>query len=274
MKKKIPMILACSLLLALAGCSAGGADSRAEAENAGEESAAAQASENGAGADGGADSDGGASADSAASGGAAVKVLAKENIHRTDQDGQISSYRSPVYEGMPLYGSCGRYTPDDVLLETVDECTYEIDEAERTVVQRYDSQSYQITYVFDESGKLAESKSENADGTVGYWYTWTYGEDGLPQQKIRLDSQGNETSDVWTYVYDEAGDIVRREDAHGAWTELTYDEEGYPLTLVSYDQDGEQYDTWSSFEYQEIAAEALPEFMGSEKQWILTDLVY
>ena len=32
MKKKIPMILACSLLLALAGCSAGGADSRAEAE--------------------------------------------------------------------------------------------------------------------------------------------------------------------------------------------------------------------------------------------------
>ena len=63
-------------------------------------------------------------------------------------------------------------------------------------------------------------------------------------------------------------------DAHGAWTELTYDEEGYPLTLVSYDQDGEQYDTWSSFEYQEIAAEALPEFMGSEKQWILTDLVY
>ena len=274
MKKKISMILACSLLLALAGCSAGGADSRAEAENAGEKGAAAQASEDGAGADGSADSDGGASADSAASGGVAVKVLAKENIHRTDQDGQISSYRSPVYEGTPLYGSCGRYTPDDVLLETVDECTYKIDEAERTVVQRYDSQSYQITYVFDESGKPAESKSENADGTVGYWYTWTYGEDGLPQQKIRLDSQGNETSDVWTYVYDEAGDIVRREDAHGAWTELTYDEEGYPLTLVSYDQDGEQYDTWSSFEYQEIAAEALPEFMGSEKQWILADLVY
>ena len=26
--------------------------------------------------------------------------------------------------------------------------------------------------------------------------------------------------------------------------------------------------------YYIVAAEALPEFMGSEKQWILTDLVY
>ena len=77
-----------------------------------------------------------------------MKVLAKENIHRTDQDGQISSYRSPVYEGTPLYGSGGRYTPDDVLLETVEEWTSAINEAERTVVQRYDRQSDQSPYVF------------------------------------------------------------------------------------------------------------------------------
>ena len=120
-----------------------------------------------------------------------------------------------------------------------------------------------------------ESKSEDINGTlVYYWYTWTYDDSGLPQKKTKLDSKGNETSDVWNYIYDGSGNIVRREDAYGAWTEFTYDDEGYPLTSISYDQDGEQYDEWSSFEYEEVEVESLPEFMGSAKQWILADLVY
>lgn len=78
----------------------------------------------------------------------------------------------------------------------------------------------------------------------------------------------------WNYIYDDAGNIIRREGSAGEWTEYTYDEDGYPLTAVSYDEDGEQEEVWSSFEYEEVDVESLPEFMGSTKQWILADLVY
>lgn len=265
MRKSVCIILACVLLLSLSGCGAGSAETSGGSEPN-------EASESGVSAD---VSDSAESSEQETASGSAVKLLAREYIHRTDQDDQISSYRAPVYTESALYDGFERYTPDDILLETVDECTYEIDEAGRTLLQLPPDQSYKVTYLFDESGRLMESKSEDINGTlVYYWYTWTYDDSGLPQKKTKLDSKGNETSDVWNYIYDGSGNIVRREDAYGAWTEFTYDDEGYPLTSISYDQDGEQYDEWSSFEYEEVEVESLPEFMGSTKQWILADLVY
>ncbi|HIV20342.1 MAG TPA: hypothetical protein IAC82_13670 [Candidatus Merdivicinus intestinigallinarum] len=265
MRKSVCIILACVLLLSLSGCGAGNAETSGGSEPN-------EASESGVSAD---VSDSAESSEQETASGSAVKLLAREYIHRTDQDDQISSYRAPVYTESALYDGFERYTPDDILLETVDECTYEMDEAGRTLLQLPADQLYQVTYLFDESGRLMESKSEDINGTlVYYWYTWTYDDSGLPQKKTKLDSKGNETSDVWNYIYDGSGNIVRREDAYGAWTEFTYDDEGYPLTSISYDQDGEQYDEWSSFEYEEVEVESLPEFMGSTKQWILADLVY
>ena len=263
--KRVLSVLTCVLLLSLSGCGAGSAETSGGSEPN-------EASESGVSAD---VSDSAESSEQETASGSAVKLLAREYIHRTDQDDQISSYRAPVYTESALYDGFERYTPDDILLETVDECTYEMDEAGRTLLQLPADQLYQVTYLFDESGRLMESKSEDINGTlVYYWYTWTYDDSGLPQKKTKLDSKGNETSDVWNYIYDGSGNIVRREDAYGAWTEFTYDEEGYPLTSVSYDQDGEKYDEWSSFEYEEVDVESLPEFMGSAKQWILADLVY
>ena len=265
MRKSVCIILACVLLLSLSGCGAGSAETSGGSEPN-------EASESGVSAD---VSDSAESSEQETASGSAVKLLAREYIHRTDQDDQISSYRAPVYTESALYDGFERYTPDDILLETVDECTYEMDEAGRTLLQLPADQLYQVTYLFDESGRLMESKSEDINGTlVYYWYTWTYDDSGLPQKKTKLDSKGNETSDVWNYIYHGPGNIARREDAYGAWTEFTYDEEGYPLTSVSYDQDGEKYDEWSSFEYEEVDVESLPEFMGSAKQWILADLVY
>lgn len=265
MRKSVCIILACVLLLSLSGCGAGSAETSGGSEPN-------EASESGVSAD---VSDSAESSEQETASGSAVKLLAREYIHRTDQDDQISSYRAPVYTESALYDGFERYTPDDILLETVDECTYEMDEAGRTLLQLPADQLYQVTYLFDESGRLMESKSESLDGSlVYYWYAWTYDASGLPQKKIQLDSKGNETADFWTYSYDESGNIIRREDAYGAWTEFTYDEEGYPLTSVNYDQDGEKYDEWSSFEYEEVDVEPLPEFMGSTEQWILADLVY
>lgn len=265
MRKSVCIILACVLLLSLSGCGAGSAETSGGSEpNKASESSVSSAV-----------SDSAESFEQETASGSAVKLLARECIHRTDQDDQISSYRAPVYTESALYDGFERYTPDDILLETVDECTYEMDEAGRTLLQLPADQLYQVTYLFDESGRLMESKSEDINGTlVYYWYTWTYDDSSLPQKKTKLDSKGNETSDVWNYIYDGSGNIVRREDAYGAWTEFTYDDEGYPLTSISYDQDGEQYDEWSSFEYEEVEVESLPEFMGSTKQWILADLVY
>ncbi len=271
MRKSVCIILACVLLLSLSGCGAGSAETSggSEPNEASESGVSADVSENTE------TSEPDVSSEQEAASGSAVKLLAREYIHRTDQDDQISSYRAPVYTESALYDGFERYTPDDILLETVDECTYEMDEAGRTLLQLPADQLYQVTYLFDESGRLMESKSEDINGTlVYYWYTWTYDDSGLPQKKTKLDSKGNETSDVWNYIYDGSGNIVRREDAYGAWTEFTYDDEGYPLTSISYDQDGEQYDEWSSFEYEEVEVESLPEFMGSTKQWILADLVY
>ena len=269
--KKALSVLTCVLLLSLSGCGA---------DNAGipgpSEPTVSNESSTSSDVTAGTESpEQDSSSEQEPASGSAVKLLAREYIHRTDQDGQVSSYRAPVYTESALYDGFERYTPDDVLLETVDECTYEIDEAGRTLLQLPADQSYQATYLFDESGRLMEYKSESPDGSlVYYWYAWNYDDSGLPQEKILLDSKGNETADVWTYSYDESGNIIRREDAYGAWTEFTYDEEGYPLTSVSYDQDGEKYDEWSSFEYEEADVESLPEFMGSAKQWILADLVY
>ena len=231
--KRVLSVLTCVLLLSLSGCGAGSAETSggSEPNEASESGVSADVSENTE------TSEPDVSSEQETASGPAVKVLAKEYIHRTDQDGQVSSYRAPIYTESALYDGFERYTPDDILLEIVDECTYEIDEAGRTLLQLPTEQLYQITY-------------------------------------LKLDSKGNETSDVWKYIYDDSGNIVRREDAYGAWTEFTYDDEGYPLTSISYDQDGEKYDEWSSFEYEEVDVESLPEFMGSAKQWILADLVY
>ncbi len=268
--KKILPILTCVLLLSLSGCGVKNTEtSDAPAQSSSNESSVSTSvSDNTESSE----QDSASPKDTLSV--STVKLLARENIHRTDQNGQISSYRVPVYTETPLYGSFERYTPDAILLETVDETTYEIDEAGRTLLQLPASQLYQTTYLFDESGRLMESKSENANGAISYWYAWTYDDSGLPLQKTKLDSKGAETSDVWKYIYDESGNIVRREDAYGAWTEFTYDEEGYPLTAISYDKDGEAYGEWSSFEYEEFSVAPLPEFMGSAKQWILADLVY
>mgnify|MGYP005777041527 FL=1 len=269
--KRVLSVLTCVLLLSLSGCGAGSAETSggSEPNEASESGVSADVSENTE------TSEPDVSSEQETASGPAVKVLAKEYIHRTDQDGQVSSYRAPIYTESALYDGFERYTPDDILLETVDECTYEIDEAGRALLQLPTEQLYQITYLFDESGRLIESKSEDVNGTlVYYWYAWAYDDSGLPQKKTKRDSKGNETSDVWKYIYDDSGNIVRREDAYGAWTEFTYDDEGYPLTSISYDQDGEKYDEWSSFEYEEVDVESLPEFMGSAKQWILADLVY
>ena len=269
--KRVLSVLTCVLLLSLSGCGAGSAETSggSEPNEASESGVSADVSENTE------TSEPDVSSEQETASGPAVKVLAKEYIHRTDQDGQVSSYRAPIYTESALYDGFERYTPDDILLEIVDECTYEIDEAGRTLLQLPTEQLYQITYLFDESGRLIESKSEDVNGTlVYYWYAWAYDDSGLPQKKTKLDSKGNETSDVWKYIYDDSGNIVRREDAYGAWTEFTYDDEGYPLTSISYDQDGEKYDEWSSFEYEEVDVESLPEFMGSAKQWTLADLEY
>lgn len=269
--KKVLSVLTCVLLLSLSGCGAGNAEP-SDASEAGKSNESSIPSDVSVGTE---SLEQNSNSEKEAASGSAVKLLAKEYIHRTDQDGQISSYRAPIYTESALYDGFERYTPDDILLETVDECTFEIDEAGRTLLQLPTDQSYKVTYLFDESGRLMESKSESLDGSlVYYWYAWTYDASGLPQKKIQLDSKGNETADFWTYSYDESGNIIRREDAYGAWTEFTYDEEGYPLTSVNYDQDGEKYDEWSSFEYEEVDVEPLPEFMGSTKQWILADLVY
>ena len=269
--KKVLSVLTCLLLLSLLGCGTGSAEPSSTSE-AGISNESSTSSDVSAGAE---NSEQDSNSEKEVASGSAVKLLAREYIHRTDQDGQISSYRAPIYTDSALYNGFERYTPDDILLETVDECTYEIDEAGRILLQLPTDQSYQVTYLFDESGRLMEYKSESLDGSlVYYWYAWTYDDSGLPQKKIQLDSKGNETADIWTYSYDESGNIIRREDAYGAWTEFTYDEEGYPLTSVSFDQDGEKYDEWSSFEYEEVNVESLPEFMGSTKQWTLADLVY
>lgn len=263
--KKVSFVLTCVLLLSLSGCGADNVESTGSSEPnvSSDVSASTESPEQ--------DS----SSEKEAASASDAKLLAREYIHRTDQDGQISSYRAPIYTESALYDRFERYTPDDILLETVDECTYEIDEAGRTLLQLPTDQSYQATYLFDESGRLMEYKSESPDGSlVYYWYTWVYDDSGLLQKKIKLDSKGNESGDVWTYSYDESGNIIRREDAYGSWTEFTYDEEGYPLTTISYDQDGDQYDEWSSFEYEAFSVEPLPGFMGSTKQWILADLVY
>lgn len=269
--KKVLSVLTCVLLLSLSGCGAGSAEP-SDASEAGISNESSISSDVSAGAE---SPEQDSSSEKEAASGSAVKLLAREYIHRTDQDGQISSYYAPIYTESALYDGFERYTPDDILLETVDEYTYEIDEAGRTLLQLPPDQSYKVTYLFDESGRLMEYKSESLDGNlVYYWYAWTYDDSGLLEKKIKLDSKGNESGDVWTYSYDESGNMIRREDAYGAWTEFTYDEEGYPLTSVSYDQDGEKYDEWSSFEYEEVDVESLPEFMGSAKQWILADLVY
>lgn len=269
--KKVLSVLTCVLLLSLSGCSTG----NAETSGSSEPNKASESSVSSAVSDSAESSEHEESSEQKTASGSAVKLLAREYIHRTDQDGQISSYRAPIYTDSALYDGFERYTPDDILLETVDECTYEVDEAGRTILQLPSDQSYQVTYLFDESSRLTEYKSESLDGSlIYYWYTWNYDDSGLLEKKIKLDSKGNESGDVWTYSYDESGNIIRREDAYGAWTEFTYDEEGYPLTSVSYDQNGEKYDEWSSFEYEEVNVESLPEFMGSTKQWILADLVY
>lgn len=269
--KKFLSVLTCVLLLSLSGCGAGNAETSGNSAQtvSNESNVSSELSDSTESTE----QDSNSEKEDASS--STVKLLAREYIHRTDQDGQISSYRAPIYTESALYDGFERYTPDDILLETVDECTYEIDEAGRTLLQLPTDQSYQVTYLFDESGRLTEYKSESLDGSlIYYWYTWNYDDSGLLEKRIKLDSKGNESGDVWTYNYDESGNIIRREDAYGAWTEFTYDEEGYPLTSVSYDQDGEKYDEWSSFEYEEVKVESLPEFMGSTKQWILTDLVY
>ena len=270
MKKVLP-VLACVFLLSLSGCGAGSTETSDSLTQAVSNESSVSSEEPGTTES----PEQPSSSEKEAASGSTVKLLAKEYIHRTDLDGQISSYYAPIYTETALYDGFERYTPDDILLETVDECTYEIDEAGRTLLKLPADQSYQVTYLFDESGRLMEYKSESLDGSlVYYWYAWNYDDSGLLEKKIKLDSKGNESGSVWTYSYDESGNIVRREDAYGAWTEFTYDEDGYPLTCTSYDQDGEQYDEWSSFEYEEFSVESLPEFMGSAKQWILADLVY
>ena len=268
--KKVLSVFTLVLLLALSGCGTANTETSSDSE----QTVSNESSESSNVSSDAESSEHDSSYEKETESRSAVKLLARENIHRTDQNDQISSYRAPVYTETALYDSFERYTPDDILLETVDESAYEADETGRKLLRLPTSQLYQETYLFNESGRLMEYKSENANGTIAYWYTWTYDDSGLPLQKTKLDSKGNETSDVWNYIYDESGNIVRREDAQGAWTEFTYDEEGYPLTSIGYDKDGEKYGEWSSFEYEEISVESLPEFMGSVKQWILADFVY
>lgn len=258
--KKILSVLTCVLLLALSGCGAGNGDA---GQNSAESGISSHASDNAESPK--SDSD---------SGGSAVKVLAREYIHRTDQDGQVSSYRAPIYTETALYDGFERYTPDDILLETVEERTYEMDEAGRTLAYSPLNEASTTSFVFDEAGRLTEYKCIHSNGARLYWYALSYDDSGRLVQKNAVNSDESQGSAVWSYTYDGSGNIIRRDDPYGEWTEYTYDEEGYPLTAVSYDEDGERYGEWSSFEYEEIDVEPLPAFMGSAKQWILADLVY
>ena len=280
--KKILLTLTCALLFSLCGCGAKDAetpdapeqsttDEGTSGEGTSDESTSSEASSTSDDAEA---SENASDPEETAPSGSAVKLLAREYIHRTDQDGQVSSYNVPIYTESPLYDGIERYTPDDIFLETIEERTYTIDEAGRTLLQSPINNASTATYIYDEAGRLTEYQSKHSNGAILEWYALTYDASGLLTQKINLDDDGNATTAVWNYIYDQAGNIIRREDPYGAWTEYTYDEDGYPLTSVSYDADGEQSDVWSSFEYEEIAVEPLPEFMGSAKQWVLTDLVY
>ncbi|HJA70122.1 MAG TPA: hypothetical protein IAA07_00905 [Candidatus Lachnoclostridium stercoravium] len=277
---RISMILACVLLLSLTGC---GTDDSAPSEPAAEsqteesqteESQTAETSMEESGSEAAAPSESSPSSEEEAASGSALKVLVRENIHRTDQDGQISSYYAPIYEGGVLYTGFERYTPDDVYLETVEERAYEIDEAGRALAYSPLDQASVTTYVFDEAGRISEYKCIHSNGARLFWYALAYDDSGRLLQKINVNEDGSQSSAVWNYTYDESGNIIRRDDPYGAWTEYTYDEDGYPLTSISYDEDGEQAETWSSFQYVEISESDLPEFMGSVKQWVLADLVY
>ena len=272
MKKRISMIVACTLLLSLAGCStnngtsepageSSGAESRAESGTAGETKETEETESSSA-------------LKEESSSEPVFKVLTREYIHRTDQNDQISSYYSPVYEGGPLYTGFERYTPDDIYLETVEERTYAIDESQRTLSWSPLNQTATTTYVFDEGGLLSEYKSVHANGARLFWYSMTYDDSGQLLQKVNVNDDGSKSTAVWNYTYDSSGNIIRRDDPYGAWTEYTYDEDGYPLTSVNYNEDGEKAETWSSFQYVEITGEDFPEFMGSVKQWVLADLVY
>lgn len=263
------MILACVLLLSLAGC---GAKNSSEAKGTAE----SQAEENSAEADtpGETEEIKEEAQKEETAAGSDLKVLVRENIHRTDQNGEISSYYSPIYQGGSLCTGFERYTPDGTYLETVEERTYTTDEANRTLSYSPLNQASTTTFVFDEAGRLAEYKCIHSNGARLYWYALTYDESGRLSQKININEDGSQSTAVWNYTYDGSGNIIRRDDPYGAWTEYTYDEEGYPLTSVSYDEDGEQAETWSSFQYAEVTEDGLPEFMGSVKQWVLADLVY
>ena len=307
MKKRIFMSLACALVLSLAGCGADGSapsESAAESQTANHQTTESQATENQAAENQAAenqtaenppaagdktndsasegnsdseemaDSENKSDSEEAAASGTTLKILTRENIHRTDQDGQISSYYSPIYEDGPLYTGFERCTPDDICLETVEERTYEIDEAGRTLSYSPLNQASTTTFVFDEAGRLSEYKCIHSNGARLYWYALTYDDSGRLSQKINVNEDGTRSTAVWTYTYDESGNIIRRDDPYGAWTEYTYDEDGYPLTSISYDKDGEQEESWSSFQYVEISENVLPEFMGPIKQWVLADLVY
>lgn len=275
MKKRISTILACTLLLSLAGCST----ERSTSELTEESSAAeritevsvpekvmeSRTSESG---------ESSSAPQENISSGSSLKILTREYIHRSDLDGAISSYYSPIYQGGPMYTGFERYTPDGTYLETVEERTYEVNESNRTLSWSPLNQASTTTCVYDEKGLLSEYKCIHSNGAGLFWYSLTYDDSGRLLQKINVNEDGSKSTSVWNYTYDESGNIIRRDDPYGAWTEYTYDEDGYPLTSVSYDKDGEQEETWSSFEYVEITGEELPGFMGSVKQWVLADLVY
>lgn len=269
MKKVLP-VLTCVLLLSLSGCGANSAE-LSDASEAGVPNESSISSDVSAST---ASSEQNSNSEKEAASGSAVKLLAKEYIHRTDQDGQISSYYAPIYTESALYDGFERYTPDDIYLETVEERTNEIDEAGRTLSYSPLNQASTTSFVFDEAGRLTEHKCIHSTDVTLFWYVFTYDDSGRLLKKTDMDDDRGLPSFEWNYIYDDAGNIIRREGSAGEWTEYTYDEDGYPLTAVSYDEDGEQEEVWSSFEYEEVNVESLPEFMGSTKQWILADLVY
>ena len=228
MKKRISIILAFTLLLSMAGCSVKTSSSDTAGDSSETESIAEdRISEKTAKSESSETAESSLAPKEDDSSDLALKVLTREYIHRTDQDGQISSYYSPIYEGGPLYTGFERYTPDDIYLETVEERTYEIDESGRTLSWSPLNQASTTTYVFDENGLISEYKCIHSNGARLFWYTLTYDDSGQLLQKINVNEDGSQSTSVWNYTYDQSGNIIRRDDPYGAWTEYTYDEDGY-----------------------------------------------
>ena len=184
---RISMVLACSLLLSLTGCSTNdSAPSEPAAKSLTEESQTAETGMEESASEAAAPSESSPSSEEEVASGSALKVLVRENIHRTDQDGQIRSYYAPIYEGGVLYTGFERYTPDDVYLETVEERTYEIDEAARTLAYSPLNQASATTYVFDEAGRISEYKCIHSNGARLFWYALAYDDSGRLSQKINV----------------------------------------------------------------------------------------